>query len=197
MFEFNPEKAIWFCEPKAHAVSRDRVEITTDPHTDFWQNTYYGFCHDNAHVLYVPTNEKFFSFTVKIEFDGSTLFDQCGIAIYQDSENWVKTGIEYHDERTGWLGSVVTNHSYSDWATTDIDAAVKTVWYRLSRRDSDYCLEHSLDGVRFKQMRIFHLNEGAEEINLGLMACSPAEGSFKAVFTEMKVTDCLWDLHEE
>jgi regulation of enolase protein 1 (concanavalin A-like superfamily) len=145
----------------------------------------------------MPVKEKFFSFTVKIEFDGSALFDQCGLAIYQNSENWVKTGVEYHDDSTGWLGSVVTNHGYSDWATTDIDAAVKTVWYRLSRRNSDYCLEYSLDGIRFRQMRILHLIEGAEEINIGLMACSPTEGSFKAVFTEMKMTDCLWDLHEE
>ena len=60
MFEFNPEKAIWFCEPKNHVVKRDRIEIITDPDSDFWQNTYYGFCHDNAHVIYMPTKEKFF-----------------------------------------------------------------------------------------------------------------------------------------
>ena len=29
-------------------------------------------------------------------------------------------------------GSVVTNHGYSDWATTDIPAGVKEMWYRLT-----------------------------------------------------------------
>ena len=36
------------------------------------------------------------------------------------------------------LGSVVTNKGYSDWATTDVEASIKSMWYRLSRRESDY-----------------------------------------------------------
>lgn len=196
MFEFNPEKAKWFFEPHDHLIQRDRVEIITEPNTDFWQRTYYGFRNNNAHVLYIKTDERYFSFTVKVEFNSTALFDQCGVAIYQNSENWVKAGIEFHDNNTGWLGSVVTNHGYSDWATTDIGSFVKCMWYRLSRRESDYCLENSFDGINFKQMRIFHLFEGDKEINIGLLACSPSENSFKAVFTEMQITDCLWKEHK-
>ena len=196
MFKFNTEDLKWFFEPKNYSIQKDRVEIITDPETDFWQRTYYGIRNDNAHVLYITTNEKNFSFTIKSEFNTSTLFDQCGIAIYQNSDNWVKAGIEFHDNNTAWLGSVVTNNGYSDWATTDIGSAVKCMWYRLSRRESDYCIENSFDGVTFKQMRIFHLFEGAGEINIGLMACSPENGSFKAVFTEMNVTKCLWKEHD-
>lgn len=43
------------------------------------------------------------------------------------------------------LGSVVTNNGYSDWAATEIPADVKTMWYRLSRREDDYCIECSED----------------------------------------------------
>ena len=196
MFKFNTEDLKWFFEPKNYSIQKDRVEITTDPKTDFWQRTYYGFRNDNAHMLYTTTNENFFSFTIKSGFNTSTLFDQCGIAIYQNSDNWVKAGIEFHDNNTAWLGSVVTNNGYSDWATTDIGSAVKCMWYRLSRRERDYCIENSFDGVTFKQMRIFHLFEGAGEINIGLMACSPGNGSFKAVFTEMNITECLWKEHK-
>jgi uncharacterized protein len=196
MFDFNGKEAKWFFEPENYVIERDRVEITTDPNTDFWQRTYYGFRNDNAHVLYITTDERYFSFTVKTEFDSRTLFDQCGVAIYQNSENWVKAAIEFHDNNTAWLGSVVTNHGYSDWATTDVGASVKCMWYRLSRRESDYCIENSFDGINFKQMRIFHLFEGGKEINLGLLACSPGKGSFNAVFTEMKVTECLWEEHK-
>jgi regulation of enolase protein 1 (concanavalin A-like superfamily) len=197
MAEFNTKAAKWFFKPENYAIEENRVEMTTDPNTDFWQRTYYGFRNDNAHMLYMTIDEKYFSFTVKTEFNSSVLFDQCGVAIYQNSDNWVKAGTEFHDHRTAWLGSVVTNHGYSDWATTDIGAFVKCVWYRLSRRDSDYCLEHSLDGVHFKQMRIFHLFEGDQEINVGLYACSPGQNSFKAVFTEMEITDCLWTEHNQ
>lgn len=192
MFEFNTEEAKWFFKPKNCVILKDRVELITDPNTDFWQRTYYGFQNDNAHVLYLTTDEKYFSFTVKTEFESSALFDQCGIAIYQNSENWVKAGTEFHDNATSWLGSVVTNHGYSDWATTEMDASVKSVWYRLSRRKSDYYIEHSSDGVNFHQMRIFHLFEAEETIHFGLFACSPNQNSFKAVFTQMEVTDCLW-----
>jgi regulation of enolase protein 1 (concanavalin A-like superfamily) len=46
-------------------------------------------------------------------------------------------------------------------------------------------------------MRIFHLFEGSEAINVGLFACSPGNNSFKAIFTEMKITECLWEEHKQ
>ena len=58
---------------------------------------------------------------------GKVLFDQCGVVMYLDSENWLKASIEYENERFQRLGSVVTNLGYSDWATTDINAAAYLV----------------------------------------------------------------------
>ena len=124
------------------------------------------------------------------------LFDQCGVVMYLDSENWLKASIEYENERFQRLGSVVTNLGYSDWATTDIDAAVETMWYRLNRRESDYCIECSTDGVEFHQMRICHLFKGADDVVFGVYACSPGQSSFKAVFTEMEVSECKWKKHD-
>ena len=67
------------------------------------------------------------------------------------------------------------------------------MWYRFSRRESDYCIECSTDGEHFRQMRIFHMWEGADEITFGIYACSPTTGSYRAVFTEMKFMDCKWE----
>ncbi len=194
--DYNLSEAKWFFEPKSHKIEKDSVEIITDPGTDFWQRTYYGFQNDNAHVLYVPIKETYFTFGFKVVFDSSIMFDQCGIAIYQNSDNWIKAGIEYKDETIGWLGSVVTNHGYSDWATTEVSATIKAIWYRLSRRESDFLIESSLDGETYKQMRIFHLFEGEGEVNVGLLACSPLKHSFKATFTEIQLSECLWKAHE-
>ena len=191
------ENLIWTREPKHSEITDDKIVIYTDPNTDLWQRTYYGFQNDNAPVLQLKTTEKFFSFTVKTEFESKVLFDQCGVVMYLDSENWLKASIEYENERFQRLGSVVTNLGYSDWATTDIDAAVKTMWYRLSRRESDYCIECSTDGVEFHQMRICHLFKGADEVVFGVYACSPGPSSFKAVFTEMEVSECKWKKHGE
>ena len=186
----------WIRPPEKYNITKDGVEISTEPNTDLWQRTYYGFRNDNAPVLQISSKEKYFSFTVKTQFDSKRRFDQCGIVMYLDSENWLKASIEYENENIQRLGSVVTNHGYSDWATTDIDAKIKAMWYRLSRRESDYCIECSYDGVEFKQMRICHMSEGGGEIRFGIYACSPEQSSFKAIFSDMELTDCKWHAHK-
>lgn len=193
--EFNIKKLEWTRKPETYEVKDGQIVIVTEPGTDLWQRTYYGFQNDNAPVLQMKTSEKNFSFVVKTEFASEKRFDQCGIVMYLDSENWLKASIEYENDKYQRLGSVVTNHGYSDWATTDIDASVKSMWYRLSRRESDYCIECSTDGINFKQMRICHMWEGADEIQFGIYACSPEQSSFRAKFTHMEITDCKWLAH--
>ncbi|MCD8146119.1 MAG: DUF1349 domain-containing protein [Clostridiales bacterium] len=187
----------WTREPLACRVDGDTVAITTKPHTDLWQRTYYHFRNDNAPVFQMETAERYFSFTVKTDFSGShQRFDQSGVVLYLDSENWLKASVEYENETFQHLGSVVTNRGYSDWATTEIPAGVKTMWYRLSRREDDYCVECSEDGAKFKQMRICHLHEGGGVIRFGIYACSPEESSFEAVFSQMELTECIWKAHD-
>ena len=191
------DKMKWTREPKEYRILPGRIEITTEPHTDLWQRTYYHFRNDNAPVLQAETEEKFFSFTVKTDFTESRhRFDQCGIVMYLDSENWLKASVEYENNAFQHLGSVVTNHGYSDWATTEIVPDIKTMWYRFSRREDDYCVECSLDGVTYSQMRICHMWEGAGKIRFGIYACSPEDSSFKAVFTDLKLTECFWKAHD-
>ena len=142
----------WTREPAGCKIEKDRIEIITKPYTDLWQRTYYHFRNDNAPVFQMETDEKYFSFLVKTDFSESGhRFDQCGIAMYLDSENWLKASVEYENEEEQHLGSVVTNGGYSDWATTVIGASVKSMWYRFSRREDDYRIECSADGVKFDQ----------------------------------------------
>lgn len=186
----------WTRQPERWTIKGDVIEVVTKPHTDLWQRTYYHFRNDNAPVFQMETDEKYFSFVVKTDFiDSHHRFDQCGIVIYLDSDNWLKASVEYENEEFQHLGSVVTNDGYSDWATTTIPAQVKTMWYRLSRREDDYCIECSQNGLRFTQMRICHMLKGTGRIRFGIYACSPEDSSFKAVFTEMKLTECVWKAH--
>jgi regulation of enolase protein 1 (concanavalin A-like superfamily) len=151
-----------------------------------------------------------FTFTLKVSFEYGERFDQCGVIIYLDSENWFKASNENETDQFSRLGSVVTNFGYSDWATTDI-SAVNEIWYRLSRRGPDFLIESSSDGIEFRQMRIFHmhtLGETTEEmgklnppkppersINFGFYACSPLDSSFTATFEEIKFEKCQWVAH--
>ena len=186
----------WTREPGSFSVSEGRVEMVTKPHTDLWQRTYYHFRNDNAPVFQMETEEKYFSFTVKTAFESKHRFDQCGVVMYLDSENWLKASIEYENEEFQHLGSVVTNLGYSDWATTAIDASVKSMWYRFSRREDDYCMECSLDGEHFSQMRICHMHKGGGTIRFGIYACSPEDSSFRATFTDFALSDCKWLAHD-
>ena len=187
----------WTREPASFQISGDTLQITTAPHTDLWQRTYYHFRNDNAPVFQIRTREQYFSFVVKTDFTQShQRFDQCGIVMYLDSENWLKGSVEFENDTFQHLGSVVTNNGYSDWATTAIPADVNTMWFPFSRRADYYCIECSTNGVDFIQMRICHMYAGAEEISFGVYACSPEDSSFTAVFTDMQITECMWKAHD-
>ena len=45
-------------------------------------------------------------------------------------------------------------------------------------------------------MRVCHMWEGAGTISFGIYACSPEDSSFKAVFTDMQITECAWKAHD-
>lgn len=194
--QFDHNALRWIREPLSWEINDDTIRITTKPHTDLWQRTYYHFRNDNAPVLQMTTDERYFSFVVRTEFDSKHRFDQCGVVMYLDSENWLKASIEYENERFQHLGSVVTNLGYSDWATTEIDASVKSMWYRLSRREDDFCIECSEDGQTFRQMRICHMHKATDAVSFGIYACSPEDSSFCATFSQMQLLPCQWQAHD-
>lgn len=194
--KMNVKDLKWTNEPKAYVIKDDKIEITTESGTDLWQRTYYKFRNDNAPMLQMTTDEKEFSFTVKAEYTSHNNYDQAGIVLYLDSENWIKASVEYGDERTAFLGAVVTNNGYSDWSTTRISNDIKSMWFRLSRRGDDFCIENSYDGENFEHIRICHMFKAEDTVRFGVYACSPEDGAFKATFTHFEITECKWALHE-
>ncbi len=203
--------ASWLNQPRASRVTAQWVAITTEPRTDLWQRSYYGFKSDNAHCLLVESDDNF-TFTTRASFDYRARFDQCGVVVYVDAAGWFKASVEHEEEGPARLGSVVTNLGHSDWATTDIEPAT-TMWYRLSRRGPDFMIESSPDGETFAQMRIFHLHclgetspemgrldppaPAGRPVRFGLYACSPTDSSFVAMFDHFELGPCAWMAHRE
>lgn len=192
---FLKENLEYFNSPNINIIN-NTVEFITKPNSDLWQNTYYNFQHDNAPFVQTKICEKYFSFTFKVGYSSKKRFDQAGIILYLDSKNWLKASVEYENKNISRLGSVVTNNGFSDWATVDISSDIKEMHYRLNRRKNDFCIENSLNGIDFKQMRICHLNKANAEINIGIYACSPENSSFKAIFSDMVISDCIWMEHK-
>ena len=182
---------VWINQPKTFILANDRLTIITDPETDYWQRTYYGFQNDNGHTFLKDIIGDF-TFSVNTLFEPVNQYDQCGIILYQDSENWVKASVEYENDQFARLGSVVTNLGFSDWASTDISAKVNKMWYRISRHGQDFLIEHSSDGKHFHQMRIFHMHIPILKARIGVYACSPLKSSFKSVFSDFECGICEW-----
>jgi uncharacterized protein len=185
-----PEGFYWFHEPGRYRLG-DGLEIFTDEKTDFWQRTHYGFQRDDGHCLLTQQSGDF-SLAARVEFDPRQMYDQCGLIVRFDSQNWIKVSTEYEDERVSRLGSVVTNLGYSDWATQDVPSERREMWYRISKRGSDFLLANSLDGEAWNQMRITHLHQQAGQYEIGVYACSPTGKDFRCRFKSLEISDSKW-----
>ncbi len=185
-----PQDFYWFHEPKRYSVGNG-LEIWTDEKTDFWQRTHYGFQRDDGHCLLIRQTDDF-SLMTHVEFEPSEKYDQCGLIVRIDSQNWIKVSTEYEDEHVSRLGSVVTNLGYSDWATQDVASNHPSMWYRISKRKSDFLLENSRDGESWTQMRIAHLHKEANTYEIGVYACSPIGKDFHCCFETVGITENLW-----
>ena len=190
-----PRDFYWFNEP-VHYRLGNGLEILTDEKTDFWQNTHYGFQRDDGHCLFIKQSGDF-SLTTHAEFHPREKYDQCGLMVRIDSQNWIKVSMEYESQHVSRLGSVVTNLGYSDWATQDVRSDRHEMWYRISKRGSDFLLENSQDGQTWHQMRIAHLHKQAGYYEIGVYACSPIGRDYQCCFKTLEISENTWQAVSE
>ena len=182
-----PKGFFWLNKPR-YRMEGGALSVFTASKTDFWQRTHYGFSRDDGHALLTSTTGDF-TITVRTAFEYASQFDQCGLLIRIDALNWIKASTEREDDVRIRLGSVVTNLGYSDWATVDIDGGTAGMWYRIRSRENDFILENSTNGASWSQMRIAHLHNRQRPLNIGLYACSPNTGGFRAVFSDFSIDE--------
>jgi uncharacterized protein len=170
------EPFCWLYEPRQWRLD-SVLELKTDPDTDYWQRTHYGFRRDNGHFYYTDLDGDF-AFSASFESEPNAQYDQCGLMCRVDSETWIKCSTEYETPEHSRLGSVVTNLGYSDWATQDVLGTVCAMHYKLNRRGDDFLISWSTDGRDWWQMRIAHLHQCPARLQVGVYACSPTGPGF-------------------
>ncbi|PSL45309.1 uncharacterized protein DUF1349 [Chitinophaga niastensis] len=79
----------WYNEPKKWSADNNKIAVTVDPGTDYWQVTHYGFIRDNG-PFYYQEQEGDFTATVKITGQYKELFHQAGLMIRTNDKNWIK-----------------------------------------------------------------------------------------------------------
>lgn len=173
----------WFNEPENWKIEDGRVTMEVTPHSDYWRISHYGFTVDDAPFLYTLRGGEF-EVKVKISGEYKVRFDQAGLMLRIDKENYIKTGIEFVDGKYN-LSTVVT-HKTSDWSVIELEKPVEYVWIKAVRRLDAVEIFYSFDDKEYTMMRNCWLNDNTP-VMVGMMAACPDGKGFKAIFEGFKI----------
>ena len=118
------ERMQWFNEPESYTIKGGTLEMDVPGQTDYWRIAHYGFTVDDGPFLYATYGGEFEA-KIKVSGDYKVRFDQAGMMIRQDHENYVKFGIEFVDGKFN-ISTVVTHHT-SDWSVIKLEKPVLTL----------------------------------------------------------------------
>lgn len=173
----------WFNEPENWEIKNKRLEMFVTPQTDYWRVSHYGFTVDDA-PFYYSTYGGEFEAKVKLTGEYKARFDQMGLMIRVDHENWIKAGVEFVDGKFNI--SVVVTHKMSDWSVIQLDTIPSYIWIKAVRRLDAVELFYSFDDKTYIMMRNAPLQDN-HPVMVGLMAASPDGKGFKAFFDNFSV----------
>lgn len=178
---------VWLNEPARWRRSGAELVLTTDPDTDFWRHTHYGFVRDSGHFWGVRMPGEF---TAEVSVEGAyrDQYDQAGLMVRMDAERWVKCGIELVDGVQ--MMSTVVTHAVSDWSTAPFQAgAPARLGLRLTRAGDALTVAYrAFDADQPWQVhRIAFLPPGLP-VSVGPMAASPTGNGFEVRFADLVVT---------
>ena len=184
----------WLNAPSDWSVAPDEtLHAVSGPRTDFWQSTFYGFRRDDGHAFLRPVDG---AFTAKVSFEGDYehLYDQAGLMIRSNAENWIKLGVEWTDA-AAHLSVVVTRNGLSDWSAQPFEKD-GSVAIRVTRINSALILQWLDDGT-WRMLRLAPSPEDAATLHVGPYLCSPEREGFRARFSDFEIGEPqVRQLHE-
>lgn len=177
------EKMQWFNEPENYSIRNGVLEMQVPAQTDFWRIAHYGFTVDDGPFLYAVYGGEFEA-KIKVSGEYETRFDQAGMMIRLDHENYVKFGIEFVAGKFN-ISAVVTHHT-SDWSVIRLDEPVPHLWLKAVRRLDAIELFYSFDDREYTMMRTLWMQDNCP-LQVGPVAACPDGQGFKARFSDFKV----------
>ena len=169
----------WYNEPQQVRFEENGMRVMAKYRTDFWCCARYDFHKNDGHFFFNQVQGDFCC-DLNWSFNQPASYDQCGIMVRRDADNWFKASVLYEDENEPLLATVLTNDGYSDLATVSLPVGINHIWYRLKKRKGCYVASYSLDGNSYVQMRKFYLIHDADELDVGAYICSPQRDDFEA-----------------
>jgi hypothetical protein len=173
----------WMNEPASSNRSGDKLVVRSRAKTDFWRKTFYGYITDNGHFFHLPANGEF-TFQARVNGQYGALYDQAGLMVRLDAENWMKCGTEFFDGQRH--ASVVFTRDFSDWSTMPDLSNTAPVWWRAVRKKDSLETLCSLDGKNFTSVRQGYFAPDAR-VEVGIMCAAPEGPGFEATFDELQL----------
>jgi regulation of enolase protein 1 (concanavalin A-like superfamily) len=175
----------WMNEPASWKVAEGKMMVHCRPKTDFWRKTFYGYVTDNGHFFHLLVGGEF-TFEARVNGQYAALYDQAGLMVRVDAENWVKCGTELVDGVRH--ASVVFTREFSDWSTMKDLSADGPVWWRATRSKDSLETLCSLDGETFQSVRQGYLVPG-RPAEVGIMCATPeGGGGLECVFDHLQLS---------
>jgi regulation of enolase protein 1 (concanavalin A-like superfamily) len=179
-----PSNFQWLNAPASSEGDEQALALTTDEATDFWRHTFYGFVRDNGHAFLAPATGDFTASAIVVG-DYEQLYDQAGLMLRIDERNWIKTGIEFTDGLMHF--SVVVTRDVSDWSVIPLPDARpdQEIGVRMTRHGDAVRVQYSVAGSPWQMARLAAFP--ADDGEVGIMACSPERGGFRARFRDITI----------
>jgi uncharacterized protein len=188
-------QGFWINEPPSHQRDGDALVVRTGRETDYWNNTFYGFRHGNGHFLAYPVTGDF-SLEATFSADYARLYDQAGVMVRADENNWLKTGTEFTDGELQF-SVVVTRDDQSDWSVMKLGGDPKLpVTLRLTRHAEALRVQIGEADGSWRLVRLAFLKMSAT-VDAGPMCCSPTGEGLEVRFERVAFVEPISrELHE-
>jgi len=174
----------WLNEPASWKRSGNGLIVRSRPRTDFWRKTFTDSVADDGHFLHLSASGNFV-FQTRVNGQYSAQYDQAGMMVRLDPENWMKCGTEFYDGQRH--ASVVFTRGFSDWSTMKDLSDTAPVWWRAARHKNSIEIYYSLDGNSFTMVRSGYFVP-SEKAEVGLMCAAPEGPGFEATFDHLKLS---------
>ena len=188
----NWDSGEWLNPPPKFEVTAGELEVTSGNESDFWNHTGYEFVHDNGHALLVPFLP---NTAMELEFSASWTapFDQAGMFVYANSDNWTKAGVEFADGVLG-VGAVVTARN-SDWSVGHVsDWMGKPIRVRVSRTTNSITVRAKAGEGPWRLVRLAPI-AGDLEWFAGPLVASPSREGLVVRFRSWEILEADSALH--
>lgn len=174
----------WMNKPPSSQIEGGKLMVHSTAKADCYRMP--GWVIDNGNFFHLAVEGEF-AFEARISGQYAAKYDQAGLMVRQDAENWLKCGTEFVDGQR--YASVVFTRGLSDWSTMKDLSDTAPVWWRVVRKKDSIETLCSLDGKDFISVRqAYGYFASAPKVEVGIFCASTEGQGVKATFDSLKLS---------